>query len=549
MTSKPVLDSQPPIGTTQLAFIVGFWPVLLVYAVGPIGDIIMGGGWVSDPAYPIMLAGSLAVVIALFVVAGLWAYRPLALLIRGSLLTDPPSIEAAVHALPYRVGKAFLLSGLLFATIGVVLLTVSSLGPAGRPPAQFIVGAALVNYYAYGLVMTVLGVSRTLYFTTRLRKALSEQGVFTGNLHANPYSSTMISVTKRPWQLFIVTSVLPFLLMGILFMIARGLDDPHHQRTVFTAIFQMFLGVLICGSYLVYTMRRTMKLVLDELGGGMDSIQQGQYSKRVAVLLDDETGNMARSLNTALEGLQERNDLRDALSIAAEIQSGLLPKAPLVPPGFTLQTFHQSCYDVGGDYYDIIELEDGRLWLVVADVSGKGYSAALTVANLHAILHTLASSGQGFEQVPGITNSAMSNILTRGRFVTVFMAELTPGSDSMHWFNAGHTAPVLASSGRTILLESTGLPLGVLPELSVPAREQTLSGGDLLAVFTDGVTELRSGKVATDLFGMKRTQEWVSTHRDTNNGKLPEEFLKELAGFGKPARDDDLTMLFLQREH
>jgi serine phosphatase RsbU (regulator of sigma subunit) len=527
---------------------VGFWPVLLVYAVGPASDIIMGRELVAEPVYLIILAVSLVVTITLFVVAGLWAYRPMALLTGGSLSTDPLSIEAAVCGLPYRVGKAFLVAGVLIASINVVLLAVPLVDPVGRPPVRLIVGAALIYYYAFGLVTTVLGVSRTLNFTTRLRKSLSQQGVFTGNLQAVPFISSMISVTKRPWQIFIVVSVLPFLLMAILFMIANGLDDPIHRRTAFTGILQMFLGVLICGSYLIYTMRHTMKLVIDELGCGIDSIQQGQYSKRVAVLLDDETGNMARSLNTALEGLQERDDLKDALSIAAEIQSGLLPKNPPVPPGFTLETFQQSCYDVGGDYYDIIELEDGRLWLVVADVSDKGYSAALTVANLHAILHTLASSGQRFELVHGFTNNAMSNILTRGRFVTAFMAELVPGSDIMRWFNAGHTPPVLASNGASMLLESMGPPLGILPKLSMPYKEQTLPVGALLAVFTDGVTELRSGKDDMDMFGMKRTQEWVSTHRNTNNGKLAEEFLKELTGFGKPARDDDLTMLFLQRE-
>ncbi|MBE9528445.1 MAG: serine/threonine-protein phosphatase, partial [Proteobacteria bacterium] len=191
-------------------------------------------------------------------------------------------------------------------------------------------------------------------------------------------------------------------------------------------------------------------------------------------------------------------------------------------------------------------------WSVVADVPGKGYSAALTVANLHAILHTLASSALEFDKVPSIANSAMSNTLIHGRFVTAFMAELTPDGESMRWFNVGHTPPVLATGDRTIRLESLGPPLGVLPTLSVLPEEQPLDAGALLGVFTDGVTELRSKADGAEMYGMERTEEWVGKslgmNRGANRGRRAEEFLKVLTEFGAPARDDDLTMLFLQRD-
>ncbi len=552
MTSKKVPGAVPPVETSCLGFIFGFWPVLLVYAVGPVGDIIMGRALVAEPFYPLAVAASLVVAISLFIVAGLWSYHPLARLLKGTEPCDCENFEAVVHALPYRVGKSFLFSGVLFATIGMVLLGFSYIGPTGRPPLKLVLGSALTNYYAFGLLTTVLGVASTLNFTTRLRKSLSTHGIFTGNLQSAPYSSSthsssMISVIKRPWQLFIITSVLPFLLIAILFMISRGMDDPYHRRAATTAMLQMFLGVLVCGTYLVYTMHNTMKLAIDELLFGMDSIRDGRYTKRVAVLLDDETGSMARSLNTSLEGLQERDDLKGALSIAAEIQSGLLPQNPPIPDGFTLETFQQSCYGVGGDYYDIIELDNGRMWVIVADVAGKGYSSALTVSNLHAIMHTLASSGQDFADVPKIANSAMGNTLTRGRFVTVFMAEFTPGSDTILWFNAGHTPAVLASADTKTLLSSMGPPLGILPELILTPKEQRLNPGDLLAVFTDGVTELRSRADRVDMFGMERTADWVGTHRSTRSPALAKKFLKELANFGTPALDDDLTVLFLKR--
>ena len=136
----------------------------------------------------------------------------------------------------------------------------------------------------------------------RLRKRMSPLGVFAGDLSIVPQSTFMASITNRPWMLFILTSVLPILLMALLFIFGKSMGDPRHQQIILAQMTVLFFGVLIAGSYLVHTLRYTLKMVIDELERGMDSIRQGQFNNRVAVLMDDETGKMARSLNTALEG-------------------------------------------------------------------------------------------------------------------------------------------------------------------------------------------------------------------------------------------------------
>jgi serine phosphatase RsbU (regulator of sigma subunit) len=533
-----------------LAFISTLWPILLVYIVGPIGELISGGGWISGPEAGIIRAVNLIFFVVSFVAAGLWAHQPMAVIMKRwqpGLTAHPHLIQSTISDLPGRLGKAFVAVGILFSTYTVApLFLMDSVQPSPAPTGLIIV-TVLIIYFAFVLVTAALGSARALMFTMRLRKNLSSQGIFTDDLGTVEREYTVMGVAQRPWLLFILTSVLPIILVALLYLISRSIHEQHYQLIILSQMASMIAGVLIAGSFFVYTMSRLLKVVIDEIQQGVRSIQQGNFTARVAVLSDDESGDMARSLNTALKGLQERDNMKDALSIAAEIQAGLLPGSTPTVDGYAIQAIQMSCLEVGGDYYDYIEHADGRVWIVVADVAGKGYPAALTVANLHAMLHTFASSGHAFDQIPAFMNDALGRIMQAGRFVTAFIAELDPASSNIRWLNAGHPPAVLASEGGTVLLKAQGPPLGLLPGLPQTTREQRLEQGDLLAVFTDGVTEMRARRNNEDMFGIGRAEQWVLANRTEENSALPEKLIKDLARFGEPARDDDLTTLFLHR--
>ena len=543
-----------PLGTvksaSRLTFIAGFWPVLLVFSVGPIGAFV-SSGWRFEGSINTLLT-SLIVFVALYATAAMWCYHPLDLIIREiskttAPLSDSHPIERAIIRLPVRAGKAFLLAGFIFATY-VIIMDRHAL-PAEIPPMPPALIAILTFtlYFAFCIVTTALALGSTLLFTMKLRKWLSPYGVFTVE-STEPRLRLFSSVSKRPWLIFVITSVIPLLLIASFILVSHRLESPLHLQIVYANITVLFFGVVICGTYLVYTIRQALKMVFDEFEDGMDSIRNGDFDKRIPILIDDETGSVARSLNTALEGLKEREDMKDSLRIAADIQRAMIPNEMPEIPGFTVSAFQESSYEVGGDYYDIIDLEDGRLWLVVADVTGKGYPAALTVSNLYAMLHTLASAKESFDRLPTFLNHALTKIMTQGRFVTAFMAEITKGSNKLRWFNAGHMPTILATDDEMRLLESNGPPFGVMPESSIVVQEVTLSDGDLLAAYSDGVSELRKTTDESKMFGVDGTRDWVYANRGIITNALPEKFLGELAEYGELARDDDLTVLFLKYE-
>jgi sigma-B regulation protein RsbU (phosphoserine phosphatase) len=543
-----------PIGslkcTSRFIFIMGFWPVLLVFGVGPLGNFVANGFKFQGSIYDLLI--SLTIFVALYAAAALWSYHPLDLIARElknttAPLTDAHPIERAVIRLPLRVGKSFLLVGFIFATYVIIMERHALPADIPKMPAVLIIALTVTLYYAFCMVTTALALGSTLSFTMNLRKGLNRFGAFTGST-AEPRLRHFTSIARLPWHIFIVTSIIPILLMALLFIVGRRTEAPLHQQIVYANITVLFLGVVICGTYLVHTIRHTLRMVFDELNDGMLSIKHGDFDKRIPVLIDDETGSVARSLNTALEGLKDREDMKDALRIAADIQQGMIPQEMPDIVGYSVSAFQESSYEVGGDYYDIIEVDDNRMWLIVADVTGKGYPAALTVANLYAMLHTLASTRADFDKLPAFINHALTKTMTQGRFVTAFMAEIRPGTDELRWFNAGHTPSILATEDEMRLLESNGPPFGVMEESGLNIEVEKLADGDLLAAYSDGISELRSRTNDKVMFGIDGTRDWVYANKEIITKALPEKFLVELAEFGEIARDDDLTVLFLKYE-
>ena len=257
-------------------------------------------------------------------------------------------------------------------------------------------------------------------------------------------------------------------------------------------------------------------------------------------------GDLARGLNTALAGLKERDTLKDALAIASDIQKGLMPRGEPDITGYTVSGFQESCYAVGGDYYDYIKRENGNIWLVIADVAGKGYPAALTVANLQAMLHALAN-GENISLFDAVkyANQSLFQSLQGGRFVTLFIAELNPQTHTLEWLNAGHIPPLVWQKDHIMRLEATTPPLGMLADL--PLRTETLDfmQSNVLFACTDGITEAKNK--ASDMFNDHRVETWFTERHDLDPSVLPTSLLARLEEEGFTTHDDDITMLCLKR--
>jgi len=192
----------------------------------------------------------------------------------------------------------------------------------------------------------------------------------------------------------------------------------------------------------------------------------------------------------ALE-LADRVTMKRDLEIAREIQRWLVPATPPEVTGFELAFATRPANTVSGDYYDAFHRDGGQLLLVVADVAGKSIPAALLMATIQASLRTLAAEPVALKEVVlGLNRYACANSLGGLRFTTAFLGELDLASHTLRYIRAGHNPPVLRrATGLLERLDEGGLPLGIMASAHFEQGSVTLDSGDLLVVFTDGVTE------------------------------------------------------------
>jgi len=236
------------------------------------------------------------------------------------------------------------------------------------------------------------------------------------------------------------------------------------------------------------------------------------------------------------------------LQQAYDIQRGLLPeKAPDVP-GLDLAGYNAPCRGVGGDYYDFIQCVDGRVALLVADVAGKGMPAALLMSNLQARAQVLFDDPTGLASLVGRLNRVLKANIPGNRFVTFFIGVIDPANGEMTYVNAGHNPPLLMHrNGGLERLETTGTILGILPKAEYEEKTCCLHEGDVVVLFSDGVTEASRPDVDEE-FGEERLAGILSELGDQPAKTIVEAIQQRLQTFtaGAPPADD-ITMVIARR--
>ena len=267
--------------------------------------------------------------------------------------------------------------------------------------------------------------------------------------------------------------------------------------------------------------------------------------------------------------LADRVVMKRDLEIAKDIQSWLLPGAPLQIPGYQIAYATRPANTVAGDYYDVIlrqgrkpdenrsegrsadrspDRNDDRILFVVADVAGKSIPAAMLMATFQASLRTLSTSGVALaELVAGVNRYACSNSQGGVRFTTAFFGELDAATGDLAYVNAGHNVPILRKkSGAVERLEAGGIPMGIFAESPYQVGTTRLEGGDWLVIFTDGVVEAVNQK--NEEYGEPELIRVV----DGGSGSAPAELLRSLLAeldrfVGNTPQHDDMTCLLLKR--
>ena len=242
-----------------------------------------------------------------------------------------------------------------------------------------------------------------------------------------------------------------------------------------------------------------------------------------------------------------RERVEQELEVARSIQQASLPKEVPTLEDWLINPYYQPAREVGGDFYDLFELEDGQVTVVMGDATGKGIPAALVVSATSSVLRAVAQTLGSFSpaEVLAQVNETLYARLPPNMFVTCFYGILDPKSGSMHYANAGHDLPYLWHGGACEELRARGMPLGLMPGMSYEEKEIALDAGEGVLFYSDGLVEAHDAK--GEMFGFPRLRRLVAEHGEDRS--LTSFLLEKLYSFvGEDwVQEDDITLLTLRR--
>jgi sigma-B regulation protein RsbU (phosphoserine phosphatase) len=244
--------------------------------------------------------------------------------------------------------------------------------------------------------------------------------------------------------------------------------------------------------------------------------------------------------------LLDRLDAEDDQRAARRIQARLLPSSLPTVSGLELAAHYAPYRDVGGDYYDAVALDDTRVLITVADVSGKGTAAALLTANFQALLHFSQDREARLDAVADAINRHLVRYTDDSRFITMVLGVADLREGRLRYVNAGHNPPLgFDAAGRPLRLDATGLPLGMLDAMPYTTSEVPLLSGTRLLFYTDGLTEHRNER--NGMFGEDGVITALQSKPEGTAGEMVTTVVEAVTRFARgTAADDDRTLLALR---
>ncbi len=341
-----------------------------------------------------------------------------------------------------------------------------------------------------------------------------------------------------------------------------SLGDAFRFFLVVVAV--LFLIIELVALVMGLALARSITSSIHELFMGTERVRLGDFTHRISINTKDQLGELAGSFNqmtgsieNLLQTAAEKKRLEEELRIARQIQMSLLPRGQLDMPGLGVTALCVPAREVGGDYYDFFPLGPGRLGVLIADVAGKGTSAALYMAELKGLIMALSQTYQSPRQLLIEANRILSDNLDSRSFITMTYAVIDLVNAVMTYARAGHTpliylpGPAAALKGAQVLIPS-GMVLGLRIDGAVEKfndlleeKQISLHTGDVMVFYTDGITEAMNTE--SDLFGDARLSRIVEEHGHLDSGELRERILREIEAFvGTADQHDDMTMILIK---
>ncbi len=372
-----------------------------------------------------------------------------------------------------------------------------------------------------------------------------------------PHRDTVV-LTYRARELYKHLSSAQSLLVGTM-----RLSDA--LLLVLVLIGVMFLIIEAAALVMGLALARSITSSVHELFMGTERVRQGDFTHRINIESKDQLGELAESFNQMTGSIEnllltaaEKKRLEEELRIARQIQMSLLPRGPLDFPGISMTALCVPAREVGGDYYDFFHVGDRQLGVLIADVSGKGTSAALYMAELKGLMLSLSQIYKSPRQLLMEVNRIISENLDTRSFITMTYGVLDLAKGVMTFARAGHTPLVYlrgeaGPDGIRVLA-----PSGIVVGLRIPGATEKfadlleeeridLQKGDVLVLYTDGITEAMDS--GSDLFGDARLSRLIGEHGHLDTADLRERILREIEAFvGGADQHDDMTMILIKIE-
>jgi serine phosphatase RsbU (regulator of sigma subunit) len=492
-------------------------------------------------------------------------------------ILGPVMQQGSETTLAKAVSSAYPLADIVLIACLIIL--------ASRPEEQTLLPA--VRLLALGLTLIVVADSNFAYWSLHdayatgtlpdvgwsLGYMLVALGAFAAQLAPSEEATTaqyepgdMPRTESPPAEQRVWPSLLPYLLapaVGILLVYAWSTSAGSNS---------LALGVYLGGAVLIGLMllRQVFTIVenarlFNRLQGTYRQVEQKndqlvrsqgelrrqeeevrQLNKDLEKRVAERTEQLKIAMAKQQQEAQERQRIAQELHVARLIQQTLLPKSLPELEGHQIAVYYQPAREVGGDFYDYLQLPDGQLGLIVGDVSGKGVPAAIVMAITRTMLQAAYRMGS---PAPGEILEQVNNILYKdipsNMFVTCLATILDSKTGRLQYANAGHDPPFVRHASGVGKLRATGMPLGLMPDMTYEQKEITLEHGESILLYSDGLAEAHSPR--EEMFGFPRIEKFVGAHSE--GAKLIDSLLAELERFTGEAweQEDDITLLTLQR--
>ncbi|NTV52929.1 MAG: SpoIIE family protein phosphatase [Candidatus Firestonebacteria bacterium] len=324
----------------------------------------------------------------------------------------------------------------------------------------------------------------------------------------------------------------------------------------------IFLVVLVLSTAGVYMLIAFLVAPVQKIADGMLAISAGRLDHRISIQTDDEFGQMAKIFNDmtrrfsdAQSHLLEQERIQQEMQVAQEIQHALLPREVPQVEGYDVASLYRSAKEVGGDYFDFVIVGENVLGIAVADVSGKGVPGSLVMTMIRTALRLEARGNRSATDVMAKVNDFVTPDMKKGMFVTMFYIILDSRQRIINFASAGHNPMILyrEETDQVYYLKPRGFPLGIdLPDPALFGKSLTqenvrLKQGDLLLVYTDGITEAMNPR--REQFGETRLIEIIRTYRHLSSQEFMDKLSEALADFTEEyPQNDDITCVVVKEK-